>query len=444
MSQLNDRPAYVECIRQCTSTFESCRLGEATEAAQSSRDAVSDGSAAPPAAGAMTVAEVVALALKLRETGRQQQFSALPMVNPPECELVRGMIRNPAGCLMARNRPREDARRKEQTDAPLLLGDAERSLDADLAGLPADPLARFDVMHELNEKYRPISSFANHVRNETSTRRSANDPVVAAIGGFEGKRVDAAQRVTRDPAVKQAYIEDRIRIPPDMQLPPVEMYDWSIDRKTLVMQKQLKSAGKRNLFSERTIDLRASTRETNEPGNYARWGEPSVDEIGLAILRVFVSVDGEMRLPFESSRVRAGALAALRLDGEQANRLIHLEKAGACEKIAGAAYRCPIRQWMQIFARGNIIGWMADGKSAPVARLWLAAFESAESRNGDLMAVVVKATPSGWQAPELIDALRESDRESRETTRKSLKSQRCSRERIESGYGYMSLDCYTP
>ena len=443
MAQQADRPVYVECIRQCSLGYESCRLNESSEAAEASREAVVEGNAPPVAAGALTAAEIRTLAMKLGATANQRLATNLPPVNPPECERQYGMIRNPSACLIARNKPRADARAAEQGDAPPLLAEAARSLEADLAALPSEPLAAFDAMHAINEKYQPITAYAKRVRDNTTTLRNANDPIRAAADRFESRRFEAAQHATRRPEIRQAYVENRLNIPQDMLPPRLEMYDWKIDQKTLAMQRTLKEAGKRDLFSERTVDLARSPREANESSGSAHWGEPTANEIGLAVLRVFANVEGEMKSPFESARVRGAPLAVLMLDGEQVNRLVHIEKAGACEKLASATYRCPIRQWMQIYVRGNIVGWMSDGASAPMARLWQAAFDAAEAQNGKPTTVVVQGTASGWQAPELIAELRNSDRRAREATARSIKSQRCTQQRMESPYGYMSLDCHS-
>jgi len=353
-------------------------------------------------------AEVDALFAQFAEEHRQRLAEAVrasvPQPRPAICTDNRGGPSNPLACIQAlQQQQRESAPAGGESAEDRIARAIPRmrmvsvSFKLDTAALPAEPVPRLAAMHALTQKYRGVAEQLGSVYvsgMKARKLRQALNPLQALVVGIADERnavIDAAQV---HPDVRQAYVQGQVR-PEWLDLDPVERAAWDADRDTVALTASLKrELGRPVLFIDRTTQLEQSDRERLQPQQAATWGEPSAEEIGLALMRAHIAAGGTRLNPyaFEHFGTHQGLLRS-------ADRIVHVEKGG-CQKAA-AGWQCNVRIWAvnvesgpAVAARGRPSHWLGLAYMGHHAQL-----EQADGRPAQLL---LRADGSGWQAPEVM------------------------------------------
>ncbi|RZJ08012.1 MAG: hypothetical protein EOP39_14905 [Rubrivivax sp.] len=293
-------------------------------------------------------------------------------------------------CMEQRQAIRAENRVRSTDNRVLGLRPLLRSMELELDLLPADPVAIIQSVFQLRGKYQPLLGFVPALTTGSPMSEPVREVLTAAAvrqRAFDERR----RQAVRQPEVRQAYIEGRLPNGVDLELAPAEIIEWRADAETWQIADPLRRAGGRPLFMDRRKELAASDRETGQAAQWARWGEPSETEMGLALLRVLSLTGGEMRSPFESE---ASAMA-----GSGVARIIDVRKQG-CRR-AGDGYRCDVQLWMQTFNRGWAGEMLLGSGKHPGAVILAGMRQGIRDNNGKTVSHVFRATPNGWVAPLL-------------------------------------------
>ena len=469
MSRINQTMSQ-QCRSNCGKQFMQCRVDDrsaptATGTGPSTSGAPSPGAtkpgvapplselpaSAPPMPSAPLTPEELALAVKAVEDAelRRAQFviNGMPVAEPPECAKRGGMMLDPSGCMMARGRARDEASQMVPREALRQFLPAERSLELELATLPQDAIARIQMLQQLAGKYRAVMvRLASLRRGAQPPARPGVNPFLDLAFRFDNKLMESMRVAQGDPEVKKAWLEGRL---PDSVMPSdfLLAIEWGADRKTQSLMVGLRRDLKKvALFADRTEDLQQSSRERSDPQGYARWGPPSDNEIGLAVLRVFSRTGGRQTSSIEAERggPMPALMALLNAPILDVNRIIHVEKAQPCSR-SGDAYTCSTKIWLQVFQRGAGMRAFQGAQAQPLVRMLLAAREEAERGNGTPINIVLRPTADGWVAPELTAMVLEADARKTATMDRAAAAHRKAvcETRKQSGdrWAYLDPDC---
>ncbi len=352
----------------------------------------------------------------------------------PACDPNNRNFRNPSDkayeCASQREALLKGNRTRSTDNRVLTLRPLVRSVQIEAQRVPAEPLAAIGAIELLRGKYRPIFNLVPLLTANSPMSDAARSVLTAAAAQQKGL-IDAHLRAARTPEVRQAFFEGRLPEGTRLELPTDEMNEWVADRDTWQVAQPLRQQG-RKLFMDRTTELQHSTREANQPTQFASWGEPSETEMGLALLRTLSLVLGEQTRPYESQRASVPGLPTLVVV-----RIVDVQKIG-CRKI-GDGFRCRVRVWMTGFLRG--LGTAGLG-SSPLAAM--SGINAWKTQNGNEIEHLFRANPFGWIAPEQIERLANSDKGLADNLRKSeesSRSARCASARMSGDLTQQALNC---
>ena len=348
---------------------------------------------------------------------------------PPECRPYPGtmMMSNPEACLLARARARSDATLGDRAEMLQHLLPVSQSLDLDLPRLPAAPLERLNALQNLGDKYSAAARFLSRYSESAGGSARRDNALLDLAQSFLGKQDAVFRELMATPDIKQAWIEEKLPshiVPSDF----LERIEWGADRLTYRLKRSLQADfGSKVLFADRQEDLSQSARERDQAADHARWGEPTENEIGLAVLRVFSSTGGRLTSAIESERSGPTTLLAVVLNAPitDVNRVVHVQKMQPCKK-AGGDWTCTVRIWLHVFQRGNGMRVFQGAQAAPMVKLILAAREEAARLNGTPEDMVLRATANGWTAPALVQKVLESDAAKMRAMDDAARMARCS------------------
>lgn len=268
------------------------------------------------------------------------------------------------------------------------------SLELEMQALPSDPLARVRALAVLRAKYRVGSLDTSNELGPTPTRADPVRDIRLRMGDLV--RAELAQ-VKSNPVVRAAYVNGKLPMT-TLQLTFDESVEWNLDVKTVALAKLARPfAGGRPLFMERKIDLQQSEHEASGKAS----GEPSANEMGLALLRSMVVTGGRFLSPYEAERDTFGAISWVR----GGMRLVHIEK-GRCQKREDD-YWCLVRLWTVPFVRGNGVAIVAPNQQ--LSGIFVRLQQEHEKYQGRDIVHRFTRTSTGWQVPDVQESIWKAD-----------------------------------
>lgn len=393
------REAFQQCNQDCQQHARQCLSGPAPSAAAPAPQARAARTAAEPALApaapameasqltepmsAEAIRQVAEAATAARGGGRGALEALRELEAIPACQRHPGMamVRDPGACNEQRAAMRQRNAANDTDGRVRPLAPVLRSLELEFDRLPAEPVAVVKAMEDLQKKYQPLLFWTPALqRRQAEAMADDTRALLTRAAALEARLEQTRQEAARHPSVRQAMVDGRLQT----RLPAQERAELQADQMSQRIAQPLRGATQGSLFMDRQTELQQSRREAEQAAQWARWGEPSATEMGLALLRSFAGFGGRLSSPFE-----AETAAAL---GPTVARIVDVRKQG-CRKV-GDSYHCELKLWMHGFQRG----WSAGMNGGIFVQ---AQQQSQLDRNGSTISHVFRATPQGWVAPEV-------------------------------------------
>lgn len=410
------------CLKQCTGKNAECRL--ALRNPRIAQRLANEAASAPAAATPTTTALAPELKAPLDSSDISSAIARAqaalrgtvpsPSPAPGSRDCTRDLQGHPnaRSCWVAQMREAQDGDNGRTARALTQLWPVEQSLKLDLAALPADPVEALRALRALERSYGTAVAWFQQI--DGAAPRNSPDPVAQLARRFEQTRLLRQIDLQNDPSVYSAYLEGRVQ-DDELLLSASKRNVWQFERDGSRLLASLRQQFSGTvLFADRKTDIQQSSRErqwlaSGVPG--PRWGEPSETEMGLALLRVYASVNGQIESAYEAERrLPSGKAADRGLALVDNLRLYHVQKTGPCRPVAGA-WSCSFRAWSQIYltVAGARLETQPGGSLHPAVERASKGAREAMRRNGEPAEVRFSPTAGGWSAPDLVAAMQSVD-----------------------------------